>query len=77
MLVLVLWDFVAMLKVVLELELLVVGSLEDSVIEVVGEKLGGLVLCTSLSIITSFPVIAFRSFICSLISTYIHQDLIQ
>lgn len=65
-----------MLKVALEEELLVVGSLEDSVTDVVEEKLGGLVLSTSLSIITSFPVIAFRSFICSLKSTYSHKNLI-
>lgn len=54
----------------LELEfVLLVGSMEDSVLEVVEEKLER-PLSNSLSLTTSFPVIAFRSLICSLKSTW-------
>lgn len=65
-------DFVGMLMLTLtlELELLPLGSLVDSVLEVVEEKLGIRVLSSSFSLITSSPVIALRSLICSLKSTY-------
>lgn len=76
-LVLVVRDFVETLKVALELDVVVLGSLEKSVVEVVEENRGGREVSTSLSIITSFPVIALRNFICSLNSTCRHQDLIQ
>jgi hypothetical protein len=67
-------DFVAMLMLTLELEVVLLGSLVDSVLEVVEKKLGTRVLSTSFSLITSFPVTALRSLICSLKSTYSHQQ---
>lgn len=61
-------DLVAVLALALVLELVVVvlvASLEDSELEVVEEKLAP----RSFSLITSFPVISFRIFICSLKSS--------
>jgi hypothetical protein len=64
-------DLVAVLALALVLELVVlvlVASLEDSELEVVEEKLGRR-SPRSFSLITSFPVISFRIFICSLKSS--------
>lgn len=66
-------DFVGMLILTLEVEVVLLGSPVDSVLEVVEEKLGIRVLSSSLLWITSFPVMALRSLICSLKSTYSNQ----